>query len=178
MQGRFNLNNLINDAGEANERQIERFERLLENVGANRRWARMAADWLDIDTVAGFPDGAEDGNYLSQNPPYLAANGPVTTTTELMALPGMTLEEFQRIQPYVAALPLGTQINICTAIGAGARGPGRGRNRLRRRRFAGGEPQERLFSDRGRRAGAANERGGKTGAAARSFPKLRTGSAP
>jgi general secretion pathway protein K len=115
MQGRFNLNNLLTDEGKANEAEVARFERLLENVGANRRWARIAADWLDSDTVAGFPDGAEDGNYLSQNPPYLAANGPVTTTTELMALPGMTYEEYLRIRPYVAALPLGTKINVCTA---------------------------------------------------------------
>jgi len=115
MQGRFNLNNLLTDEGKVNEAEIARFERLLENAGANRRWARIAADWLDSDTVAGFPEGAEDGNYLSQNPPYLAANGPVTTTTELMALPGMTYEEYLRIRPYVAALPLGTKINVCTA---------------------------------------------------------------
>ena len=115
MQGRFNLNNLLTDDGKINDASVARFERLLEKAGADRRWARIAADWLDSDTVPGFPDGAEDGNYLSQNPPYLAANGPVTTTTELMALPGMTLEEYQRIRPYVAALPLGTTINVCTA---------------------------------------------------------------
>jgi len=115
MQGRFNLNNLLMDDGTVNESAVKRFERLLEKAGADRRWARIAADWLDSDTVPGFPDGAEDGNYLSQNPPYRAANGPVTTITELMALPGMTLEEYLRIRPYVAALPLGTKINLCTA---------------------------------------------------------------
>lgn len=115
MQGRFNLNNLLTDDGRVNEGAVARLERLLENAGANRRWARIAADWLDSDTVPGFPDGAEDGNYLSQNPPYLAANGPVTTVTELMALPGMTLEQYLRIRPFVAALPVGTNINVCTA---------------------------------------------------------------
>lgn len=115
MQGRFNLNNLVSGDGTVNEFAIARLERLLANVGADRRWARVMADWLDTDTVPGFPEGAEDGAYLSQNPPYRAANGPVTTTSELMALPGMTLEEFQRIRPYVAALPVGTTINICTA---------------------------------------------------------------
>jgi len=115
MQGRFNLNNLITDEGKTDDAEVARFERLLEKVGADRRWARIAADWLDSDTVAGFPDGAEDGNYLSQNPPYLAANGPVTTTTELMALPGMTFDEYQRIRPYVTALPTGQPINVCTA---------------------------------------------------------------
>ena len=33
----------------------------------------------------------------------------------MMALPGMTRDEFERIRPYVAALPAGTPINLCTA---------------------------------------------------------------
>jgi general secretion pathway protein K len=115
MQGRFNLNNLVGAEGTVNESAVARFERLLVRVDADPRWARIMADWIDADTVPGFPEGAEDGAYLSQNPPYRAANGVVTTVTELMALPGMTLEEFQRIRPYVAALPLGTTVNICTA---------------------------------------------------------------
>lgn len=115
MQGRFNLNNLLAGEGTVNEENVARFERLLERVGAERRWARLLADWLDSDTVPGFPDGAEDGIYLSQQSPYRAANGPITSTTEMLALPGMTLEEFERIRPYVAALPAGSRINLCTA---------------------------------------------------------------
>lgn len=115
MQGRFNVNNLLTGAGEVNEASLARFERLLEQVGAERRWARILADWLDRDTVPGFPEGAEDGAYLAQSPPYRSANGPITSTTEMLALPGMTLEEFARIRPYVAALPVGTTINVCTA---------------------------------------------------------------
>ncbi|MGQ0428595.1 MAG: type II secretion system minor pseudopilin GspK [Gammaproteobacteria bacterium] len=115
MQGRFNLNNLLAGEGTVNEENVARFERLLEQAGADRRWARLLADWLDTDTIPGFPDGAEDSAYLSQNPPYRAANGPITTTTEMLALPGMTLEEFARIRPYVAALPAGSRINVCTA---------------------------------------------------------------
>ncbi len=115
MQGRFNVNNLLTGSGTVNEASLARFERLLEQAGAERRWARILADWLDTDTVPGFPEGAEDGTYLAQNPPYRAANGPITSTTEMLALPGMTLEEFARIRPYVAALPVGTAINVCTA---------------------------------------------------------------
>jgi len=115
MQGRFNLNNLLAADGTVNEPGVLRFERLLDNVAADRRWARIMVDWLDADTVPGYPDGAEDGNYLSQNPPYRAANGAVTTITELMALPGMTIEEYLRIRPFVAALPAGSKINVCTA---------------------------------------------------------------
>ncbi len=115
LQGRFNLNNLVNVQGQADELNIARFERLLEEVKASPRWARIMADWIDADTVPGFPEGAEDGTYLSQSPPYRAANAPVTSITELLALPGMTVEEFVRIQPWVAALPVGTRINVCTA---------------------------------------------------------------
>jgi general secretion pathway protein K len=115
MQGRFNLNNLLDDNGEPDDVSIRRLERLLLRVGAQPRWARIMADWLDQDTMPGIPEGAEDGTYLSQNPPYRAANGLVATTTEMMALPGMTREEFERIRPYVAALRAGTKINVCTA---------------------------------------------------------------
>jgi len=115
MQGRFNINNLLSNDGTANEPAIARFEQLLTYAGADPRWARILADWLDSDTVPGFPEGAEDGTYLAQNPPYRAANGPVTTATEMLALPGMTLDEYDRIRPYVAALPVGTTINVCTA---------------------------------------------------------------
>jgi general secretion pathway protein K len=115
MQGRFNLNNLLDENRLPDEAGIARFERLLLLVGAQPRWARIMADWLDENTDPGIPEGAEDGTYLSQNPPYRAANGLVATTTEMMALPGMTREEFERIRPYVAALPVGTTINVCTA---------------------------------------------------------------
>ena len=115
MQGRFNVNNLLSNDGTVNEPSIARFERLLTYAGAEPRWARILADWLDSDTVPGFPEGAEDGAYLAQNPPYRSANGPITTVTEMLALPGMTLDEYQRIRPYVTALPVGTTINICTA---------------------------------------------------------------
>lgn len=115
MQGRFNLNNLINNVEhEPDVANVERFQRLLVLVGAQPRWANMMADWIDENSMPEL-DGAEDGTYLSQNPPYRTANGLVATTTEMMALPGMTREEFERIRPYVAALPVGTRINVCTA---------------------------------------------------------------
>jgi general secretion pathway protein K len=115
MQGRFNLNNLVTADRGINEKQVDLFRRLLVRVGAQERWAGMMADWLDDDTVPHGVDGAEDGTYLSQSPPYRSANVLVTTTTEMMALPGMTREEFEKIRPYVAALAVGTTINLCTA---------------------------------------------------------------
>jgi general secretion pathway protein K len=115
MQGRFNVNNLVTSNRQKNETAVAQFERLLLLVGAQTRWARIMVDWIDDGTVPEIPEGAEDGTYLSQNPPYRTANVVVTTTTEMMALPGMTREEFERIRPYVAALPIGTKVNLCTA---------------------------------------------------------------
>jgi general secretion pathway protein K len=114
MQGRFNLNSLVNSDREADEASIERFQRLLVLIGAQPRWARVMADWLDGDTIEQL-EGAEDGTYLSQSPPYRTANRLISTTTEMMALPGMTREEFERIRPYVAALPRYVKVNVCTA---------------------------------------------------------------
>lgn len=115
MQGRFNLNSLVTADREVNAEGVERFRRLLVFVGAQPRWASLMADWLDQDPMPGIPDGAEDATYLAQSPPYRTANTLVTTTTEMMALPGMTREEFERVRPYIAALPVGTPINVCTA---------------------------------------------------------------
>jgi general secretion pathway protein K len=114
MQGRFNLNNLIGPDRKPDEDNVERFQRLLLLVGAQPRWAGLMADWIDEDSMP-ESDGAEDGTYMAQDPPYRTANGPVATTTEMLALPGMTRDEFERIRPYVAALPPGTPINLCTA---------------------------------------------------------------
>jgi general secretion pathway protein K len=117
MQGRFNLNNLINAEHKPDDKNVRRFQQLLILVGAQPRWASLMADWIDDDTMPDG-DGAEDGTYLGQSPPYRTANGLVVTTTEMMALPGMTREEFERIRPYVAALPPGTALNVCTAKAA------------------------------------------------------------
>ena len=106
------------------------------------------ADWIDDNSMP-ESEGAEDGTYMSQNPPFRAANGVVATTTEMMALPGMTRDEFERIRPYVAALPPGTAINLCTAkapvLAALAESGGSEFKRGTARR----QPQGRLLPDQG-----------------------------
>jgi len=42
---------------------------------------------------------------------------PVTSISELLALPGFGRDRYLRIAPYIAALPPGTTINVCTAPG-------------------------------------------------------------
>jgi general secretion pathway protein K len=118
MQGRFNLNNLLlADRKTRNEPAYEQFRRMLEALQLEPKWADLAVDWIDEDTIATSADGAEDGVYTGQQPPYRAANRWLTSTSELLALPGFGTQRYRVLQPYVAALPNGTRLNVCTASG-------------------------------------------------------------
>ena len=117
MQGRFNLNNLVNPDGTTNPEAVKQLERLFAMLEIEPAWASAVADWLDADTQPGFPDGAEDSVYTGQSPPHLAANMPVTRVSEIMVLPGFGAERYLRVRPYLSALPVGTPLNVCTAPG-------------------------------------------------------------
>jgi len=117
MQGRFNINNLVNADGTTNLEAVKQLERLFAMLEIEPAWASAVADWVDMDTQPGFPDGAEDSVYTSQDPPHLAANMPVTRVSEIMVIPGFGAERYLRVRPYLAALPVGTPLNVCTAPG-------------------------------------------------------------
>ena len=117
LQGRFNINNLVNAQGEVDEPSLEQFRRLLLALGLDPRFAGIAADWIDADQDAGFPDGAEDSIYTGSTPPYRAANQLISSTSELAALEGMDKATFDILAPHIAALPGRTAINVNTATG-------------------------------------------------------------
>lgn len=117
MQGRFNLNNLVFADGTTNPDAVKQLERILQMVGVEPDWATAMADWIDEDIDPGFPNGAEDTTYTGQNPPHLAANMPITRISELMQLPGFTADRYAKLKPFVAALPVGAKLNVCTAPG-------------------------------------------------------------
>lgn len=116
-QGRFNLNNLVFPDGTTNPEAVKQLERVLAALQIETGWATTMADWIDLDAQPGFPDGAEDSVYTGQNPAHLAANMPITRTSELMVLPGFGAERYGKLKPYVSALPVGTKLNVCTAPG-------------------------------------------------------------
>jgi len=118
LQGRFNLNNLgrLLPNGQPDPQPLAQFQRLLTSLNLETKWAGLARDWIDADNLPGNPDGAEDGVYTAQTPPYLTGNWPMMSTSELMALPGFDLGRYLKLAPYVTALPTANaQINICTA---------------------------------------------------------------
>jgi len=118
LQGRFNINNLIDGNGEIDKPSFEQYERLLEALDLDVRLAGVTADWLDADQTASIPDGAEDDLYTGFTPAYRTANQPVTNVTELAALDGMDRQSFEILLPHVTALPGRTAINVNTATTA------------------------------------------------------------
>jgi general secretion pathway protein K len=114
LQGRLNLNNLVNKDGTPDPLYVTAFSKLLQMVGLEPKWALLMVDWIDADIVPQNIDGAEDSVYMGQTPPYRTANRYITSATELMALPGFGRDRYLAIAPYVAALPKDTKINVCT----------------------------------------------------------------
>ncbi len=117
MQGRFNVNNLIDANGEIDPAALKQFQNLLNALQLDPRFAGIAADWIDADDEASFPDGAEDAIYTGLTPPYRAANQFLSNVSELAAIEGMDKESFDILLPYIVALPRRTDINVNTATG-------------------------------------------------------------
>ena len=118
LQGRFNVNNLIDDNGAVDEESVKQFQRLLLSLGLDQRFAGVAADWIDNDIDASFPDGAEDSIYTGMLPPYRAANQALSSVSELAALDGMDKLTFNALEPHITALPGRTNVNVNTATPA------------------------------------------------------------
>jgi general secretion pathway protein K len=115
LQGRFNVNNLIDGRGEVDQPAFEQFERLLAAVGLDPRLAGATVDWLDADERETIPDGAEDPLYSGFTPPYRTPNRRLSNITELSAIDGMDPVSFEILLPHVTALPGRTPVNVNTA---------------------------------------------------------------
>jgi general secretion pathway protein K len=115
LQGRFNLNNLIQPNGDEDKIARAQFERLLALLELDPSLAGAVVDWLDPNSDAQFPSGGEDAFYADGDPAYRTPNTLITSASELMAVNGFDKESYRRLAPYVAALPIGTKINVNTA---------------------------------------------------------------
>jgi len=115
LQGRFNVNNLLDANGMPNTRSIEYFKRLLNDLKLDPGLAAALLDWIDADINATFPGGAEDDTYLLEDPPYRAANRRLVSISELRLVHGFTDEVMKVLAPHVTALPDVTPINVNTA---------------------------------------------------------------
>ena len=113
-QGLFNLNNLVK-GGKVNLAQLAHFQRLLSLLGLPAALAGTLADWVDADSEPQPQGGAEDETYLALQPPYLAANRPLTDLAELALVRGFDDGVRARLRPFVTALPVFTAVNVNTA---------------------------------------------------------------
>ncbi|MGD8526417.1 MAG: type II secretion system minor pseudopilin GspK, partial [Thioalkalispiraceae bacterium] len=116
MQGRFNINSLLSDDN-VDEVNLARFQRLLQVLELSPQIADAVIDWLDNNEEP-RPQGAEDNSYLNGELPYRAANAEMASTSELLYVKGIDFDTFQRLKPYIAALPGHTAININTSPAA------------------------------------------------------------
>lgn len=114
LQGRFNVNNLVRD-GVAQPSEVARYKRLLQALGLPPGLADSAADWMDADAEPNGPDGAEDRYYLALPERSRTAGRPLADVHELLRVKGYTSAVFAALQPYVAALPAPSAINVNTA---------------------------------------------------------------
>jgi len=113
--GRFNVNQLMTQAGQANKKQVDILLRLIDayNEQAQEKseplvsYAVVAAimDWIDVDdevtvltSVSGDNQGAESAYYSQQEPATLCKNGPCDVLNELLWIKGVTPDSLYGVQ--------------------------------------------------------------------------------
>ena len=114
LHSRLNLNNLVQN-DKSDPLTFTRFQRLLSVLELEPELAQAVVDWLDPNIDALTPDGAEDDYYLGLEYPYLAANRKLVSVSELRLIKGFDQKTYERLRPYVTALPDRTAINVNTA---------------------------------------------------------------
>lgn len=116
----FNINSLVtgeNARLTSRPLAMEQFVQLANIVQIDAREARplaaAIADWIDSDSQEN-PGGAEDGFYLRQEVPYRTGDQLINDIGELRAIRGMDSGVFDRLKPWLCALPVAemSQINI------------------------------------------------------------------
>ena len=117
MQGKLNINDIVFVDGQINTVVKDRFERLINNLGLETLTVGEIIDWIDEnDQQPDDIDGAEDGVYLSLDPPYHNANQIFRHLSELLLLPNISYQDYDKLTDYVTVLPQGwAKLNINTA---------------------------------------------------------------
>jgi general secretion pathway protein K len=114
LQGRFNLNNLLDQDQAGQQRAEQQLGRLLEICGGDPLTVAAVADWLDDDTNT-RSNGAEDREYLIREPPYRTGNRPMASPTELLLVSGISAAIYDCLAASITTLPGVTELNVNTA---------------------------------------------------------------
>ncbi len=108
----FNINSvasgLIPTALATRNSGVDQFANLMLVLGVPpqnaRHIAESAADWVDSDTNAN-PIGAEDSTYGGAEQSYRTGNTLFADVSELRAVSGMAPDIYQKLRPWLCALP-------------------------------------------------------------------------
>lgn len=107
----FNLNSMVSGIPgqwrrqEMGVRQYMALLTALEFPAAQAQaLADALADWIDSDGVRA-PLGAEDSTYAARRPAYRTGGTLLAEASELRAIQGYSTAVYQRLRPYVCALP-------------------------------------------------------------------------
>ncbi|MGH8283555.1 MAG: type II secretion system minor pseudopilin GspK [Gammaproteobacteria bacterium] len=127
LQGLFNINNLASSNPAQAIAALAQFQRLLTALNLDPEIANAVSDWVNGGDQPHYPGGAKDQYYSRLQPPYLTAEQPMTSISELLLVKGVTPQVYATLLLYVCALPLqfpgsapgsamtATTININTA---------------------------------------------------------------
>jgi general secretion pathway protein K len=108
----FNLNSVVMNEPPSprviRPRGVQQFVALLGSLGViegdARRVAAAVVDWIDSDGVP-VPGGIEDEGYDRGATPYRTGNTLLAEVSELRAVAGVTPELYEKLRPWVCALP-------------------------------------------------------------------------
>lgn len=118
----FNVNSLVSGKGERtrlNVSALNQLRRLMDSLQVPQDSAFIIsdsiADWVDSDQSPQV-NGAEDDFYLSSAVPYRTPGRRIVDISELRAVRGMSEPIYQRLRPWLCALPGGENavINLNT----------------------------------------------------------------
>ncbi len=109
----FNVNSLVQQDIDGNLTlrivALDQLRALMAQLGVEQseaaRLSDAMADWIDSDS-APLPNGAEDETYRALPVPYRTANRLIVDLTELRSVRGMTAPLYQRLRPWLCALPM------------------------------------------------------------------------
>ncbi|HQS95222.1 MAG: hypothetical protein B7X90_12865 [Novosphingobium sp. 17-62-19] len=108
----FNLNSLVEADAQANNRLrlvgLSQLRALMRSLaipeGEAATISDSIADWIDTDNVPA-PNGAEDDSYQGRPVPYRTAGRLIGDVSEIRAVRGMTPQFYERLRPWLCALP-------------------------------------------------------------------------
>lgn len=126
LQGRFNLNSLMDQDTQRRQVYTNTFTAILDKVlrenpeafptGTTTNMLReRVIDWLDADETATGFDGMEDDAYFRKERPYRTANQFISDASELLLIEGFTPQALVHLEDKLSFLPLSAKINLYTA---------------------------------------------------------------